>query len=158
MRIVSGFLVVVCSVLFFGCDDVQSGDAGGQQNAVVITSENFDRIAGMQWILQKMMIDGDEYPLTGEKPFVTFDGRGKVNGFASINRFFGVMQVDGGGAVSWPGAFGATRMAGPDDLMRQENAFLAAMQVTEQASLGKRYLRFQTKDGETKLVFFVSVD
>ena len=48
-----------------------------------------------------MILDGSEYPLAGEMPFVKFKTDGTVNGFASINRFFGCMQVNKHGLVTW---------------------------------------------------------
>ena len=77
-----------------GCNDSPNEQATDQRNQILITSDNFSSIVGMQWILQKMTVDGSEYPLSGEMPFVKFETDGQINGFASINRFFGAMQID----------------------------------------------------------------
>jgi heat shock protein HslJ len=111
----------------------------------------------MQWMLQKMTIDGKEYKLTDENPFIKFENDGKVSGFASINRFFGSIKIDNQGRVKWTAPFGSTRMAGPPELMEQENSFLNALQKTESFSIERIYLYIQTSDGQTELTFYVPV-
>ena len=153
------FLVVaLCLVSLSGCSCDQSKQGATGQSGTVITSGNFERIVGMQWILEKMTVGAVEYPLAGEKPFVKFDADGGVNGHASINRFFGGVEINKNGHLKWSDAFGSTRMAGPEKLMNQENAFLGALPTTEQVSMDKIFLTLQTKDGKTELVFYVPVE
>ena len=104
-----------------------------------------------------MTINGKEYKLTDEKPFIKLENDGKVSGFASINRFFGSMLIDNQGSVKWTAPFGSTRMAGPPELMEQENSFLNALQKTESFSIERTYLYIQTSDGRTELTFYVPV-
>ena len=101
-------------------------------NQTEITADNFKKIAGMQWILKQMTVDGEAFELTGEMPFVQFDAdENKVTGFASVNRFFGSVKIDEKGHVQWPGPFGSTRMAGSPEQMAQEDAFLKALPQIE---------------------------
>jgi len=130
----------------------------------IITSQNISRIAGMQWILEKMTVGGEEYKLAREKPFIKFGEYDKitvpwvkVTGSGSVNRFFGSMEIDAQGNVRWQKAFGSTRMAGPPDFMKQENIFLRALPKTELLSLKGIRLHAATKDGKTELVFYVPV-
>lgn len=132
--------------------------AGTPKYRTVITSENFGRIAGMQWILQKMTVAGKEQEILGERPFIKFEKNGGVGGFASVNRFFGSMEIDDKGIAKWGGPFGVTRMAGPPDAMKQESDFLNALQQTSRLSTEKIYLYIQTPDGQTELVFYVPVE
>ena len=110
----------------------------------------------MQWILQKMTIDGNEYDLAGERPFIEFSNNGKVSGFASINRYSGSMQVDGQGRVLWS-PFRSTRMAGPPELMDQESTFLQALPRTQRLRLEGIHLHAQSDDGQVELVFYAPV-
>ncbi len=151
-------IVVLCLGCMVGCCSDQPKQEVPEQSGATITSENFNRIVGMQWILKKMTIDGVEYQLAREKPFMKFGANGKLNGHASVNRFFGSMEVDADGKLKWSKAFGSTRMAGPENMMKQESAFLKTLPMTEQASLDKIFLTFQTKDGKTELIFYVPVE
>jgi ABC-type Na+ transport system ATPase subunit NatA/heat shock protein HslJ len=150
----TGLVLCLLAILLFGC-----GEANQSQPAKTpITAENFQTIAGMQWTLQQMTLKGKEYPLVGEKPFIQFVDDSKVNGFASINRFFGSFKVDEDGHVSWPGPFGSTRMAGPQDLMDQEDAFLKALPQTDRLSKDGMYLHASNEDEKIKLIFYVPVE
>jgi len=104
-----------------------------------------------------MTIDGQEYELADERPFIKFESDGKLSGFASINRFFGSVQIDNHGAVKWTAPFGSTKMAGPPELMQQEDSFLDALQKTERLSTERIHLYLQNSDGRTELVFYVPV-
>ena len=123
----------------------------------IVTSQNLSRIVGMQWILEKMMLGGEEYPLAKEKPFIKFDKDGKVTGFGSVNRFFGSMEIDDKGNIKWQKAFGSTKMAGPPEFMTQETVFLNVLNKTELLSFEGIRLYACTKDGKTELVFYVPV-
>jgi heat shock protein HslJ len=138
------------------------GGCGSEQGTVesltVITSENLSGIVDVQWMLEEMTIDGDKFQLTGERPLVKFERDGKVSGFASVNRFFGSMQIDDAGKVKWSNAFGSTRMAGPPERMEQESVFLEMLAKTDQLSIKGERLYAQSPEGRTKLVFYVSVE
>lgn len=149
------FLIVALGlVCFVGCRT--AGDKT-RSSKTLITSENVGRIAGIQWILKEMTIDGNEHHLTGERPFVKFSNDGEVSGFASVNRFSGSMQLDGQGKIRWS-PFRSTRMAGPSELMDQESAFLQALPRTYRLSLDGIYLHAQSRDGQVELVFYVPVE
>ena len=135
-----------------GCEESQVNQSG----QTMITAKNFETIAGMQWILQQMTIDGEAFELVGENPFIQFNAdENKVTGFASLNRFFGSVKIDEKGRVQWPGPFGSTRMAGPQQQMKQEDAFLKALPRTEWLSTAGSNLYAVSDDGQTALVFYV---
>jgi heat shock protein HslJ len=48
-------------------------------------------------------------------------------------------------------------MAGPENLMKQEDTFLNTLQKTEQLRTEGIYLIASTKDRQTELVFYVPV-
>jgi len=147
--------VILGLMIIAGCQEAQ--DASEAEPArTSITSENFKTIAGMQWILQGMTVDGEAIELTGEKPFIRFDDD-KISGFASVNRFFGKVQIDDKGHVQW-GPFGSTMMAGSEAAMKQEHTFLKALSKTERLSTAKIYLYVSSEDGKTELLFYVPVE
>ena len=127
-----------------------------EDNRVLISQDNLSHVVGMQWILQKMTVDGQDFPLTGEKPFIQIQADGKVIGFGSVNRYFGSVQVDGQGDLKWS-PFGATKMACPEELMKQEDWYLKALPMTEQMSIEGIHLYLSSKDNQTELVFYVPV-
>lgn len=150
--LIFGCMAIVTVLCLSGCKSAEM-PAGKQ---VEIHAGNLERIAGMQWILKSMKMDGQDYPLAGEMPFIQFTPDGKVSGFASINRYFSSVQVSGEGHVTWSNP-GATRMAGPENLMKQEDAFLKALTMSERLSVEGIHLFALSADGRTELVFYVPV-
>ena len=126
------------------------------ESTTVITSESVRRIVGMQWVLQKMIIDGNEYELAGQRPSIKFSNNGQVSGFASINRYSGSMQLDDQGGAPWS-QLASTRMAGPPELMKQESTFLEALSRVQRLSIEGTDLYAQSADGQVELVFRVAV-
>jgi putative lipoprotein len=61
----------------------------------------------------------------GAQPTVTFTPEGRFQGTGGINRFNGSYRVEGDVIEFGPAM--STRMAGPNDVMRQENLFLAVL-------------------------------
>lgn len=115
-----------------------------------------DRIAGMQWNLKKMTVEGQDYSLTGEKPNIKFEIDGQVSGFGSVNRYFGTVQVNKEGELKWS-PLGSTRMAGPEEMMKQENTFFKVLPLTEQMRMEGNQLYLSSEDEQTELVFYVPV-
>jgi heat shock protein HslJ len=154
MNKLCGFATITLSlVCLAGCKT--AGDGAGK-SANSVTPESLSQIADRQWILRMMIIDGTEYGLTGERPFVKFSGDGKVSGFASINRFSGSMQWDDQGKIQWSPLL-STRMAGPPESMNQEGTFLKALPRVRCLSLDGIHLRAQGEDKQVELVFYVPV-
>ena len=120
-------IIVICVVsCLLGCNTSPKTQQMQAEKRVLIHAGNLNHIIGMQWILKSMKENGQDYPLAGENPFIKFESDGKVSGFASINRYFGSVQVDGEGNLRWS-PFGSTKMAGPENLMKQEDIFLEAI-------------------------------
>lgn len=113
------------------------------------------RRSGVEWVLQSWRIDGVEKPLVpGSMITVSFDPTGKVAGNASVNRFFGEFRFDQDGRMVWSGSsFGSTKMAGPPELMRQEQAFLQTLRrMTDFRAEGDE-LMLESGSGRTVLTF-----
>lgn len=138
-----------------GCETDEESKQAAEVKVVevAITADNLSTITGKQWVLASMTTDGQAQTLADQVPTMTISAVGKVAGSASINKYFGTVEVDGKGNVKWPTPFGTTRMAGPENLMIQETMFLAAIPKTEQISLKGTTLTLSSKDGQTELVF-----
>ena len=147
-------VVLMAAVVLAGCETPQKQ----VQTRDLITANNYSRIIGLQWILESMTIDSQPWPLTGERPFIQFASDARVTGFASINRFYGGAQIGPNGQLAWPGPFGMTRMAGPENLMKQEDTFVKTLPKTEQMSISGNRLYIYTKDRSIELVFFVPLN
>ena len=141
--------VITVAVFISGCGSSSQTD---EPASVTITSENLANAAGKVWRLEAMTYMGSEYTLEGKMPNIKIDAEsGKVSGFASLNRYFGSLAIDGEGKVTWPKAMGSTRMAGPPAAMKQETAFLSTLPKTEQMSLEADKLIMTSSDGQYKL-------
>jgi hypothetical protein len=94
------YIIAILGLLIIGgCQESQEK----QSALTIITSENLETIAGMQWILLQMTVDGKPVKMVGEKPFIQFDvEENRVTGFASLNRFFGSVNIDKAGNGAFP--------------------------------------------------------
>lgn len=145
---------IAAAVFTAGCMGLDPGDKSTKTR---ITPDNMDRIAGMQWILKEMTVEGRRFDLTGDKPYIQFEANGKFGGFASINRFFGRLKMDETGLIS-PTPLGTTMMAGPEELAEQERGFLKAFEKTSRLYIDKIHLYAESGEDDTGLVFFVPVE
>ena len=83
---------------------------------------------------------------------ITADGA--FNGQAPVNLYFGTATIDGN-SLSF-GTVGATKMAGPEDLMTAENEFFAALNNVTGYKITEGKLVLTDKDGKTLLTFVQS--
>ena len=83
---------------------------------------------------------------------ITADGA--FNGQAPVNLYFGTATIDGN-SLSF-GTVGATKMAGPEDLMTAENEFFAALNNVTGYKIADGKLVLTDKDGNTLLTFVQS--
>lgn len=89
------------------------------------------------WSLESINATAGNPPLPAPgrtTPTVTFEtpndkGEGKVTGFGGVNRFFGNYTVSSGTIAI--GALGATRMAGPTELMTLEKVLIGVIQKAQ---------------------------
>ena len=80
-----------------------------------------------------------------------FPGPGQVAGIGSCNRFFGSVAIDAG-AMSFAG-LESTEMACPDEVMDQENRYLAALRDVVQYTLQDDTLLLYTRNDDAPLRF-----
>ena len=151
-------LTILCMLIgmpvLVGCAGSQSDQTGTQPDAVLITPRQLDDIAGIEWNLKRLQIDGEIVPLIKDAK-ITFscDANGKVAGIASLNRYFGSFSLKEDGEIIWDKAFGMTRMAGPPELMDQEAKFMQALPLTSGLYLKKEILILTSADKSAVLEF-----
>ncbi len=108
---------------------------------------------GTSWVLNEL---GPEDALTAVLPDTTItlnfadDG---INGSAGCNSYFGEASQSGSSLTF--GAIGSTRMACPEPIMQQENAYLAALGTVSSFTLEGDQLTLDYEDG--RLVFAAGV-
>lgn len=149
-------LVIICLVMVFagfGC--IGTGKSGADKR-IMVTSENYDQICNMQWLLKEMHSGGQKFLPAQDAPFMEFKPDGKIAGFASVNRFFGSLSIDDQGRVAIP-PMGSTMMAGPEELMAREMAFLSVFQKISHFYRDGIFLYALTEDPDEELTFFVPV-
>jgi heat shock protein HslJ len=81
-------------------------------------------LVGTAWRLRTI---GGEAVLADVEATLEFPEAGRVAGRGSCNRFFGTVRVDGDSVAF--GGMGATRMACAEAVMRQEDAYLRALEA-----------------------------
>ena len=107
------------------------------------------RLTGTTWVLEHL---GSTGVLTTVQATLAFADSGKVSGNGSCNRFFGTAQLSGADSISF-GRLGASQMACPDSVSRQEASYLKALQDAERFRIDDSTLLIFTK-GKTQPLRF----
>ena len=105
-------------------------------------------LSGSSWLLEDL--GGNALNDTSHAT-LTFPETGKVAGNASCNRFFGPAKLTGDQIALGPLA--STRMACPEPAMRQETAYLQALQNAERFAWNPPYLLIYCKGLDKPLRF-----
>jgi heat shock protein HslJ len=79
-------------------------------------------IVGTTWVVREI---GGE-PTGSPQPEIVFGDEGRLTGTTSVNRLMGGYEVDGAQLV-FAGGTATTRMAGPPEMMRQEQGLAALL-------------------------------
>ena len=147
-------LMVLSITLILSCSGAQEVDSRTNSDGKLITSDNLNAIAGVEWNLIKMIIDNEPVALVKDSE-TTFscDQDGKVAGKATINRYAGSLELQEDGEISWSEAFIMTRMAGPPELMEQESIFSQALTKTSRMYHQDSNLVMISPDRSTVLEF-----
>ena len=147
--------------LLCACAMQTSPDAQSRQDKdepMPITRARQSELTERQWVLARI-VEGEEIVLAPEKPNVTitFFPDGKVVGGAPINRYFGKYQLDDAGRLQWPGpGFASTRMAGPPELMDQEQVYFRSLRKASRILKTANGIHLANDDGSLVLVFVLS--
>ncbi len=107
--------------------------------------DTLDLLTGAQWTVGE--IDGE--PFAGaDRPSFAVSNEGQIFGTTGCNRFTGAFSINGEGGIAI-GALATTRMACDNALMKQEQAFLQALDASEAFSFGPDAALLLTMSGET---------
>jgi heat shock protein HslJ len=147
-------MAILGIVSLIACAGTHPGETKTKTDAVQITPEQLRNIVGIEWHLKSMKINNESIPLIKDtKNTFSCDENGKVDGIASINRYFGNFSLKEDGEIIWSKAFGMTRMAGPPELMEQEAKFMQALPQTSRMYLKMEKLQLTSTDNSTVLEF-----
>jgi membrane-bound inhibitor of C-type lysozyme/heat shock protein HslJ len=97
---------------------------------------------GVEW---KVTSIGDEKILDGSTVTMLFQSAGRLSGMASVNNYTAVWLESGGKLLITEGA--ATRKAGPQALMEQEDKFLKLLSKINSFVMREDGLNLVTRDG-----------
>lgn len=104
------------------------------------------------------LIDVDSKPLELPErvPTTEFAADGRISGFAGVNRYFANMAIKAdrvrSGAIDISG-IGATRMAGPPELMRVESVFVSVLDAIDAYSISDQGELALTANGKVRARF-----
>ncbi|SHF21881.1 Heat shock protein HslJ [Microbulbifer donghaiensis] len=118
---------------------------GTEEAPVVQSAGNMNAVCGNKWQLTRLRVNGEAVSVAEADRFTFLCNLdGNVMGKSGINTYRGSMQITDNGQLLWDtSSFASTKMAGPDALMQQENAYLRALSGTRQAF---------TKSGGARLI------
>ncbi len=97
-------------------------------------AKGVDCLAGTEWTLQTLSLDGVAVDLVGDAPTLRFDANGEINGFTGCNRYFGAYQLTDESLVLDPK--GSTK-AFCQESMEVEKAFLEALLLVKDYEFGE---------------------
>ena len=149
-KLISTFIFTALTISFMACKSTTCTDQATRIEPV--TQDTYTEICNRQWIARKIVFNGNEKKPFEKAPFLEFNIKGRIAGFASVNRFFGNIKIDADGNVKIS-PLGSTRMAGPPELMNQEMEFLSIMQKTAKLYTTGNDLHAETKDKSGRIVF-----
>jgi len=159
MRRYSIIMAVFVLIALIACGQTQRGGGTPESGTIRIMPRQFESVTGIQWQLTGMTADGKAIDLIKDtQNTISFDENGKVAGVATINRYFGGLNLQENGDIIWNKAFGMTRMAGPPDFMAQETALMEALTRTSRMYLQGSILTLVDEKASTRLEFTRSSD
>ncbi|HSO07190.1 MAG TPA: META domain-containing protein [Pelomicrobium sp.] len=149
MRKTMWLAALALAAVLAGC----ASDPGKYPEGTRVTPARLAEVAEQEWQLAALRVDGKDVPLLEQgKPTLQIGKDLHVAGRATVNRYMGQMKLSEAGEVSW-GPLASTMMAGPDEAMKQEQVFLAALAKTTRMHVGPAGLLLETPDHKTMLEF-----
>lgn len=105
------------------------------------------QLGGGIWRLQTL---NGQLAITGSDVSLEFSD-GRIGGSSGVNRMFGSFSASDDGAVQFS-AIGATRRAGPPDLMRQEQTLFETLQSATRFTIDGNILTISGPNGDAVFV------
>lgn len=112
-----------------------AGSGGGANPAALV---------GNEWQLTSAAVGGVDVSAAGIT--ISFDGQ-QLSGFSGVNQYGGGYEAGEDGTFK-PGMINSTLMAGPENLMAAEQAYLAALQTVEKFSVEGGTLTLSPAEGD----------
>jgi len=133
-----------------------AGDALLEGPSAISGKLSLDDLEGVKWALRQI---DDSEPYTGDPSVSLIFENGKISGFSGCNRYFGKIIESSSGSIEIF-EIGTTRMACPDEVMKIECRYLAALggATGYGFSAGRLVLICDTEDESTTLVFMAVID
>ena len=154
MRQYLNLLLIFCILLLIACSASQSKSSESVAEGILINSQNFQEITGIEWHLTRMIKDKNPITLVKDsKTTFACDENGRVTGKATLNRYSGDLKLQEDGEIIWSKAFIMTRMAGPPELMQQEADFTQTLMETSRMYLKDSKLVLMSEDQSYLLEF-----
>ncbi|MCK7596659.1 META domain-containing protein [Microbulbifer sp. CAU 1566] len=118
------------AIVIAGCMSMDSTDSGPSQ-----TPGSMASVCGDKWEMRLLRLNGQAIPIDQPQEFTFLcNADGEAMGKSGINTYRGTLQVTANGQLLWNTAsFASTKMAGPPQLMDQENQYLRALSGSRQA-------------------------
>ncbi len=131
---------------------LRPNDAPGQRSP---TGDGDAGSAAGRWTLTRFVDGGVERPLGEARVTLCFGPDGVVTGESGVNDYRGSYAADADGGLRWLSPLHATRLGGPDALMKLELAYLSALPRAArwQTLPDGPGLRLVNSDGQTALTF-----
>ena len=115
---------------------------------------SLETVAGGEWRLVGLTLEDRQVDIDPEAtPTLSVEETGRIQGLATLNRYFGQLELEAEGRIRWAGPLGSTMMAGPEPLMDQETAFLKALEGARRIALSDGRLILRDEDRCTVLAF-----
>ena len=151
-KIVYTILLPMTFIFFSAC---AMSESEPESQSILITSENIQQIIEVEWRLLRITENNIVFIEPDKSiPTILFLPDNKVAGSATINRYFGNYMLDAKGVLTWnePG-FASTMMAGPPELMEQEQQYLQKLQKTNRIIKQAQQLVLENADGTIQIIF-----
>ncbi|WOX04248.1 META domain-containing protein [Microbulbifer pacificus] len=118
------------AIVIAGCMNMGDKESGPSQTPGTVSS-----VCGDKWELRLLRINGQAIPIDQPREFTFLcSPGGEAMGKSGLNTYRGSLQVTTNGGLLWDTAsFASTKMAGPPQVMEQENQYLRALSGTRQA-------------------------
>jgi len=135
--------------LAMGC----AASGGGESSSPQEADFSIDAIAGIEWRLERVEMKETAFmAIAGSTATFACSPNGEVTGMASINRYSGRVFAEKDRILGW-GPIRTTRMAGPPELMAQEDRFLEALPQTVRIYLFGERLVLENRERGIRLEF-----
>ena len=124
------------------------------------TSPLLSQFARQTYRLTAFTVGGQEIALSA-KPAITirFAEDGKLSGRSTVNIYFGSLQLNAEGDISWGFAgLAVTRRSGPQTLMDLESLYVQALERTTKLTFDGSALTFSSTEPAIGLTFEVQAD